>query len=174
MRCWVISLIMGGTLLCLGVDGYGQVQKKGGEKSLSKDCQESAAALHVTAERMTFDQRIQTFIFEENVRVDQCNMTVTCDHLQVTNDTRGENVERIIATGHVHFQQGTRHVVAERAEYFAVEQRLVLTGHPRAWDTQEGNEMMGEEIVVYLQDENMVVKRARVLFHPRKTMSKTP
>jgi len=173
MRYWVISLIMGGTFLCSGVGGHGQVQQKDGEKFLPGDCQGSAAALNVTAERMTFDHRTQTFTFEENVRVDRCNMTVVCDHLQVTNDARG-NVERIIATGHVHFQQGTRHVVAEQAQYFAVEQRLVLTGHPRAWDTQEGNEMMGEEIVVFLQDENMVVKRARVLFHPRKTMSKTP
>jgi len=164
---------MGGTFLCSGVGGHGQVQQKGGEKFLPRDCQGSAAALNVTAERMTFDHRTQTFTFEENVRVDRCNMTVVCDHLQVTNDARG-NVERIIATGHVHFQQGTRHVVAEQAQYFAVEQRLVLTGHPRSWDTQEGNEMMGEEIVVFLQDENMVVKRARVLFHPRKTMSKTP
>jgi lipopolysaccharide transport protein LptA len=156
---------MGGTLLCSGVGGHGQVQQ---------DCQGSAAALNVIAERMTFDHRTQTFTFEENVRVDRCNMTVVCDHLQVANDARGENVERIIATGHVHFQQGTRHIVADQAEYFAVEQRLVLTGHPHAWDTQEGNEMMGEEIVVFLQDENMVVKRVRVLFHPHKTMSKTP
>jgi lipopolysaccharide transport protein LptA len=165
---------MAGTFLYSGASGYGQVQQKGGEKLLPKDCQGSAATLNVTAERMTFDHRTQTFTFEENVHVDQCNMTVVCDHLQVINDTRGENVERIIATGHVYFQQGTRHVVAEQAEYFAVEQRLVLTGHPRAWDTQEGNEMMGEEIIVFLQEENIVVKRARVLFHPHKTMSKTP
>jgi lipopolysaccharide transport protein LptA len=165
---------MGGILLFLGVDGYGQVQQKDSEKLLSKDCQGSAAALNVTAERMTFDHRTQTFTFEENVHIDRCNMTVFCDHLQVKNDTSGENVERIVATGHVYFQQGTRHAVAEQAEYFVVEQRLVLTGRPHAWDTQEGNEMKGEEIVVFLKEENMVVKRAQVLFHPRKTTSKTP
>lgn len=174
LRRWVISLIMGGTLLWPGVNGHGQVQQKSGRNLLPKDCQGPVAALNVTSERMTFDHRIQTFIFEEKVRVDRCEMTIVCDHLQVTNDARGENVERIIATGNVHFQQGTRHVMAERAEYFAVEQRLVLTGHPRAWDTQEGNEMVGEEIVIFLQDEKMVVKQARVLFHPRKTTSKTP
>lgn len=129
---------MGGTLLCSGVHGYGQALQ---------DCQGSAAALNVIAERMTFDYRTQIFTFEENGRIDRCNMTVVCDHLQVANDARGENVERIIATGHVHFQQGTRHIAAEQAEYFAVEQRLVLTGHPHAWDRQEGNEMMGKEIV---------------------------
>lgn len=174
MRCWVISLIMGGTLLWTGVSAHGQVQQKGGEKLLPKDCQGPAAALHVTSERMTFDHRTRTFTFEEKVRVDRCEMTIVCDHLQVTNDARGEQVERIIATGNVHFQQGTRHVVAERAEYVASEQRLVLTGQPRAWDTQEDHEMTGEEIVIFLQDENMVVKRARVLFHPRKTTAKTP
>jgi hypothetical protein len=54
------------------------------------------------------------------------------------------------------------------------EQRLVLTGNPRAWDTYEQQEMAGEEMTVFLHDEHMLVKRARVLFHPRKVVSKVP
>jgi lipopolysaccharide export system protein LptA len=123
---------------------------------------------------MTFDHRTRIFTFEEKVRIDRCKIIITCDHLQVTHDARGEQVERIIATGNVHFQRGTRHVVAERAEFVASEQRLVLTGQPRAWDTQEDHEIRGEEIVIFLQDEHMVVTRARVLFQPRKTTAKTP
>ena len=88
--------------------------------------------------------------------------------------SKGEHVERITAIGNVHFQRGARHVLAEQAEFFPAEQRLVLTGNPRAWDSQEQQEMTGEEIIVFLQEENMVVKRARVLFHPRKVISKVP
>jgi lipopolysaccharide export system protein LptA len=64
--------------------------------------------------------------------------------------------------------------LAEQAEFFPAEQRLVLTGTPRAWDSQEQQEMTGEEITVFLQEGNMVVKRARVLFHPRRVLSKKP
>jgi lipopolysaccharide transport protein LptA len=101
-------------------------------------------------------------------------MMITCDRLLVTKDSKSEDVEHITATGNVHVQQGTQHVTAERADYFPAEQRLVFTGNPHAWDTQEQREMTGEEITVFLQNENVLVKRAHVLFHPRNTPVKRP
>ena len=101
-------------------------------------------------------------------------MVITCDRLQVMNDAGEKNVDRIIATGNVHFDQGNRSGTADRVDYFESEQKLVLTGNPRVWDTQEHNELTGEEIVVMLQEEKVSVKQARVLFHPRKTLLKTP
>lgn len=167
--------MLGGWLVCvswLGVAAQGQRPEP--TKPSREDCSDTNAMLDVVSERMTFDQRTRTFTFEEKVRVQRCDMNMSCDRLHVINDVKGENVERITALGNVHFQRGTRHVVAERAEFFPAEQRLVLTGAPRAWDTKEQQEMTGEEIVVFLQGENMVIKRARVLFHPRKVISKAP
>ena len=66
---------------------------------------------------MTFDNPTHTFIFEVNVRVRRCQMTMHCDRLQVIQDVAGAHIERIIATGNVHFQQGEYQVKAERAEY---------------------------------------------------------
>jgi lipopolysaccharide export system protein LptA len=123
---------------------------------------------------MTFDSKTRIFVFEEKVRIVRCTMTIVCDRLQVMNDASERNIERIIATGHVHFQQGNRSAVAERADYFESEQKLVLTGNPRVWDTQGHDELTGEEIVLLLQEEKVFVKQARVLFHPRKTSLKTP
>jgi lipopolysaccharide transport protein LptA len=139
-----------------------------------KECQGPAAVLDVASERMTFDSRTRTFTFEDKVHIRRCALTIDCDRLQVINDASEKNVEQIIATGNVRIQHGQRHVVAERANYFEAEQKLVLVGNPRAWDTQEHNELRGEEIVIFLQEEKMFVKRARVIFQPRKTSSKTP
>jgi lipopolysaccharide export system protein LptA len=139
-----------------------------------KGCEGGATTLDVSSERMTFDSKTRIFIFEEKVRILRCAMTILCDRLQVINDTGDKNIERIIATGNVRFQQGTRSAVAERADYFESEQRLVLTGNPRVWDTQDHDELTGEEIVLLLQEEKALVKQARVLFHPRKTSLKTP
>jgi lipopolysaccharide transport protein LptA len=167
-------LLMVGVLLWL--EGYGQSQAplSGIGKLLPQKCQGDTAALDITADRMTFDQQTRMFTFEDNVRIQQCGMIILCDRLQITNDIKGENVERIVATGNVHLQQGTRHIKAKRVVYFADEQRLVFTGTPRAWDTQEQHEMTGEEITIFLQQERVLVKHARVLFHPRKTSTRKP
>jgi lipopolysaccharide assembly outer membrane protein LptD (OstA) len=71
-------------------------------------------------------------------------------------------------------QQGTRRVTAERAEYFDAEQKLILTGNPKAWDAAERNELTGEEIVVFLEQDKLFVKQAHVRFHPRQHVSGTP
>jgi lipopolysaccharide transport protein LptA len=174
MQPWLILLIL------IGSWGYGiaqslaQGQPQQADKLLAGACQGPHAALNVTAERMTFDQRTRTFIFEEKVHVRRCAMTIMCDRLQVTNEAKGDNVEHITATGNVHVQQGTQHVTAERVDYFPVEQRLVFTGHPRAWDTQEQREITGEAITVFLHNENVLVQRAHVLFQPRNTPMKQP
>lgn len=139
-----------------------------------KGCEGRAATLDVSSERMTFDSKNRAFVFEEKVRVIRCAMTITCNRLQVIRSDKGNTVERIIATDNVHFQQGIHSGVAERADYFEGEQKLILTGNPRVWDTQAQNELTGDEIIVMLQEEKVMVKQARVLFHPSKATPKTP
>lgn len=162
-------------LMCTGSQSYAQ----GGAGALDKlptlkGCEGKAATFDVTSERMTFESKTRTFIFENKVRVLRCAMTILSDRLQVINDASEKNVERIIATGHVQFQQGNRAATAERADYFEAQQRLVLTGNPRVWDTEARDEVRGEEIVLLLQEEKVLVKQPHVLFHPRKTPVKTP
>ena len=173
---WSLVLIVTSILLiCLGGLVYGQGLQGTLEKlPAQKGCEGGATTLDVSSERMTFDSKTRIFIFEEKVRILRCAMTILCDRLQVINDASDKNIERIIATGNVRFQQGMRSATAERADYFESEQRLVLTGNPRVWDTQEHDELTGEEIILLLQEEKALVKRARVLFQPRKTSLKTP
>jgi len=172
---WRIVLMLSIVLGCLGGRVYSQALQGTLEKLPAQTgCEGGATTLDVSSERMTFDSKTRIFIFEEKVRILRCTMTILCDRLQVVNDASDKNIERIIATGNVRFQQGTRLATAERADYFESEQRLVLTGNPRVWDTQEHDELTGDEIVLLLQEEKALVKRARVLFHPHKTSLKAP
>ena len=175
-RLWCIVLVvMSITVISLNGLVYAQGLQGTLEKlPAQKGCEGAAATLDVSSERMTFDSKTRIFIFEERVRILRCAMTILCDRLQVINDASEKNIERIIATGNVRFQQGTRSATAERADYFESEQKLVLTGNPRVWDTQGQDELTGDEIVLLLQEEKAFVKQARVLFHPRKTSLKTP
>ena len=167
---WAVWLsIWGLALLCLGA-----APKPPPNNLLQApvgNCQGDGQALDVTADRMTFDSKTHTFVFERNVRVIRCDLTMRCNHLKVVNDAEGDRVERIIATGQVRLRQGERRLEAERAEYFDAEQKLVLTGSPRAWDPTEQNELTGDEMQIFLETERLVVKRARVLFHPRQGAS---
>lgn len=167
--------LIGVALLCLGANGKKpQRAQPFGVQTPGQDCKGPGQQLDVTADQMTFDSKTHTFVFENNVHVRRCDMTLKCDRLRVMNDAQQNRVEHIVATGNVRMQQGVRRVQAERAEYFDAEQKLVLTGQPRAWDPTERNELTGDEMVVYLATEKLVVKRARVLFHPRQSTSASP
>jgi lipopolysaccharide transport protein LptA len=171
--CFLVSV--GLLMLCLNTETFGQNRRGTNEKLLpQKDCEGGSTTLDIVSERMTYESKVRTFVFEEKVTVRRCTMVITCDRLQVINGANERNVERIIATGHVKFQQGSRHVTAERAEYFEAEQKMILSGSPRAWDTSEQNELTGEEMVIFLQEDKMFVKQARVLFPPQKPVVKTP
>ena len=171
----ITSVVLIIVLVCLCRRGHSQGLQGTFEKfQTQRDCKGNNVTLDVSSSRMTFDSKTHTFIFEEKVRILRCTMTISCDRLQVIHNTSEKNVERIIATGNVRFQQGNRSATAERADYFESEQKLVLTGNPRVWDTQEYNELAGEEIVLLLQEEKVFVKQAHVLLHPRKTPLKMP
>jgi lipopolysaccharide transport protein LptA len=171
VHCGLIALTL------LGLSANGQTQQRAqpfGVQAPGQDCQGPGQELDVTADQMTFDSKTHIFVFENNVHVRRCDMTLKCNRLRVINDAQRNRVDHIIATGNVRMQQGVRHVRAERAEYFDAEQKLVLTGQPRAWDPVEQNELTGDEMVVYLATEKLVVKQARVLFHPRQSPSASP
>ena len=152
-----------------------QPQKSSISERLSQsDCEGPEAALDVTSEQMTFDRDTHTFIFREKVHVKRCSLTIDCDHLRVIQDADANEIKHIIATGNVRFQDGTRHAVAERADYYEADQKLVLVGNPRAWDSDEQNELIGDEIIVFLEDERILIKGARARFHPNQSPSSEP
>ena len=125
--------------------------------------------LDVTSEQMTFDNQTHTFIFEDKVRVRRCDAVIDCDHLKVVRYADENRIKHVIATGNVRFRDRTRHAVAERADYYEAEQKLVLAGNPRAWDADKRNELSGEKIIVFLEDERVLVSDARVRFHPHQS-----
>ena len=170
-RMSLITLV----LLCLGASPTpsDRSERRGVGLPMS-DCEGPGQALDIESEQMTFDSKSHTFVFERNVTVRRCDMTLKCNRLRVINTADGKGVERIIATGNVQIEQGTRQARADKAEYFDAEQKLVLTGQPRAWDTEDQNELTGDVMEVFLATEKLEVKRARVLFHPRRSTPTRP
>lgn len=177
MVLWRRIAIILVAIMALPVGIASQTQSR--ETTLSEplqqsDCEGAAAALDVTSEQMTFDRDTHTFTFKEKVRVKRCSLTIDCDHLRVIRDAEGNTIKQVIATGNVRFQDGARHAVAERADYYEADQKLVLVGNPRVWDSDKQNELAGDEITVFLAEARILVKGARVRFHPNQSPSREP
>jgi lipopolysaccharide transport protein LptA len=161
-------------LMVLSTAVAGQTQSEKPAVSEQSDCEGAEAVLDVTSEQMTFDRDTNTFVFEEKVRVKRCDLVIDCDHLQVVRYADGNRIKHVIATGNVRFRDGTRHAIAERADYYEAEQKLVLVGNPRAWDADKQNELSGDEIIVFLEEERILVSGARVRFHPNRSSGSAP
>lgn len=177
MMPWRRIAIILAAVMVLPVGIASQTQPR--EATLSEplqqsDCEGPDAALDVTSEQMTFDRDTHTFTFKEKVRVKRCSLTIDCDHLRVIRDAEGNTIKQVIATGNVRFQDGARHAVAERADYYEADQKLVLVGNPRAWDSDKQNELTGDEIIVFLEEARILVKGARVRFHPNQSPGREP
>lgn len=167
-------LILASAVLVLYTAVTGQAQLEKPAVLGQSSCEGAEAALDVTSEQMTFDQETQTFVFEQKVRVKRCDLVIDCDRLQVVRSASENRIKHVIATGNVRFRDGTRHAVAERADYYEAEQKLVLVGNPRAWDVDQRNELSGEEIIVFLEEERILVSGARVRFHADQSSGSGP
>ena len=171
---WGGAAILVSALLVVYTAVTGQEQLQNPPGSGQSDCEGAEAALDVTSEQMTFDQESHTFVFEDKVQVKRCDLVIDCDRLQVVHAAGENRIKHVIATGNVRFREGTRHAVAERAVYYQAEQKLVLMGNPRAWDVDQGNELTGEEIVVFLEEERILVSGARVRFRAEQPSGSVP
>src|SRR5262249_9159823 len=91
-----------------------------------------------------------------NVVVRQNNSVQYADRMEVYLDEKGEKILRTVSTGSVKIvTRDCRTGTAKRAEYFDVEQRVVLIGNARVW--QDDNVVSGDTITIYLaQDRNVV------------------
>ena len=82
-----------------------------------------------------------------------------------------------MAIGNVRIDQGTRWAVGGRAIFDQEQRTLVLTENPVLHDGP--NEVVGERVVVYLDENRSVVeggqKRVKAVFHPeREEQRSTP
>jgi lipopolysaccharide export system protein LptA len=128
--------------------------------------------LTVDADRMERFGRENLVVFSGNVVARQNNSVQYADRMEVYLDERGDRILRAVSMGGVRIiTADCRTATAKRAEYFDLEQRLVLTGGARVW--QDDNVVTGESITIYLSQDRSVVQggrqeRVKAVFYPRE------
>jgi lipopolysaccharide export system protein LptA len=126
--------------------------------------------ISVQADQMEFDYRTRVLTYRGSVRVTQNDVTLESDLLRVELDPAGvEPLEKIVAEGAVRIAKGERqrasggHAVFDQgARTVTLSDRAVLRDGP--------NEVAGERVIVYLDEERSVVEggdeRVRAVLFP--------
>ena len=126
----------------------------------------------VDSDRMERFGKEGLIIFSGNVVARQNNSVQYADRLEVYLDEKGDKILRTVSTGSVRLvTRDCKTGTAKRAEYFDLDQRVVLIGNARVW--QDDNVVSGDTITIYLaQDRNVVVggkqERVKAVFYSKE------
>jgi len=127
--------------------------------------------LTVDSDKMERFGKQSLVIFSGNVVARQNNSVQYADRVEVYLDEKGDRVVRTVSTGGVRIiTRDCRTGTAQRAEYFDLDQRVVLSGNARVW--QEDNVVSGDTITIFLSEDRSVVQggkeeRVKAVFYPR-------
>jgi lipopolysaccharide export system protein LptA len=123
----------------------------------------------VTAKTLEYDYKANVVTYRGNVQATQGNVKLQSDALEIRlvsarSEDRDPNVERValqqvVATGAVRIDQGTRWATGGRAVFDQDKRILSLTEQPVLHDGP--NEIAGDRVVVYLDEDRSVVEGGR-------------
>jgi lipopolysaccharide export system protein LptA len=142
-----------------------------GDKATPRAKDDRNQPVTVDSDKMERFGKESLVIFTGNVVARQNNSVQYADRMEVYLDEKGDRILRTVSTGNVRIiTRDCRTGTARRAEYFDLDQRVVLSGNARVW--QEDNVVSGESVVIYLAQDRSVVQgggqeRVKAIFYPR-------
>lgn len=131
----------------------------------------------VDADRMERFGKESLVIFTGNVVARQDNSVQYADRMEVYLDDKGDRIIRTVSTGNVRIvTKDCKIGTAKRAEYFDLEQRVVLIGGARVW--QDDNVVTGDTITIFLSQDRSLVQagkqeRVKAVFYSRPAEGST-
>ncbi len=128
----------------------------------------------ITSVKMRSDQKANQITFIGNVVAERGNLIISSDEMTVYN-VKNREIEKIVARGNVQIKSERRFASGDRAVYSEGEGKIVLTGHPRAWENE--NEIMGTKMIFLLNEDRFVVigseeKKIKLTFYPEQNKKK--
>ncbi len=125
--------------------------------------------VRVDADTMEFDYKTMVLTYRGQVVVTQADMTLRSDLLRVVLDRdRPQRPKEVVAEGSVRIDKGERRATGGRAVFDDDARTVVLSDDARLRDGP--NEVAGERVVVYLDEQRSVVQggpdRVRAVLYP--------
>ena len=134
--------------------------------------EEDKLPLTVDADKMERFGKASLVIFSGNVVARRDNSVQYADRVEVYMDEKGDRVLRTVSTGAVRIiTKDCRTGTAQRAEYYDLDQRVVLMGNARVW--QDDNVVSGDTITIYIAQDRTIVEggqqeRVKGIFYSQK------
>jgi lipopolysaccharide export system protein LptA len=112
--------------------------------------------IDVTSDKVESYWKENLVIFKGNVIARQKDMVIYADSLEVVTHEDGKGIERVTAGGNVKIQQGPRVAHCQKAVFYNLDQKLVLTGDPKV--SEGDNIVLGDEIIFDIDKNRVEVK----------------
>jgi lipopolysaccharide export system protein LptA len=150
----------------------GQLAPTGKGPAGARTKEDRSQPLTVDSDKMERFGKQSLVIFSGNVVARQNNSVQYADRVEVYLDEKGDRVLRTVSTGGVRIiTRDCRTGTAQRAEYFDLDQRVVLMGSARVW--HEDNVVSGDTITIFLSEDRTTVEggkqeRVKGIFYPRE------
>jgi len=153
--------------------------------------------IFITSDSLEYDYKMNVVVYHGDVHATQGPVTLRSDTLTITlekTDQDGSSdapkgdppkadppksnprLREIIAAGHVRMDDGTRTATGGRAVFEQSERTVVLTENPVLHEGS--NEVVGDRVVVYLDENRSIVeggrKRVKAVLYPSKDSGLTP
>jgi outer membrane protein assembly factor BamD len=95
-------------------------------------------------------------LFKGNVTARQKDMVIYADSLEAVIIEDGKGIEKVVAGGNVKIQQGLRVANCQKAIFYNLDKRVVLTGEPKL--SEGDNTVSGDEIIFDMDQNRVEVK----------------
>jgi len=83
----------------------------------------------------------------------QKDIVIYADSIEAVIVEDGKGIEKVVADGNVKVQQGLRVANCQKAVFYNLDKKVVLTGDPKLW---EGDNMVSGEMIVFDIEQNRV------------------
>ncbi|HSB07613.1 MAG TPA: lipopolysaccharide transport periplasmic protein LptA [Thermodesulfobacteriota bacterium] len=136
---------------------------------------DTAQPIDITSDTVETYTKENLILFKGNVTARQKDMVIYADSLEAVILEGGKGIEKVIAGGNVKIQQGLRVANCEKAVFYNLDKRVILTGDPKV--SEGDNTVSGEEIVFDIEQNRIEVKggtsgRGKVRVYPKEEAEK--
>jgi outer membrane protein assembly factor BamD len=128
--------------------GIGGLDVLGGDKLV-----DSSQPIDITSDRVESYTKDNLIVFKGNVTARQKDIVIYADSIEAVIVEDGKGIEKVVADGNVKVQQGLRVANCQKAVFYNLDKKVVLTGDPKLW---EGDNMVSGEMIVFDIEQNRV------------------
>ena len=112
--------------------------------------------IDITSDKVEAYWKENLIVFKGNVVARQKDIVIYADSVEAVIIEDGKGIEKVIAGGNVKIQQGLRVANCQKAVFYNVEQKVVMTGDPKV--SEGDNIVSGDEIIFDIEKNRVDVK----------------